>query len=107
MADDRPTNGTVRWRDLDERDQRLRSNHAQDMDKFEASVRERLDKAHLYHTDLATTQTGAIASLAERVRSVEDVINQQRGARNLVYALIGTNLLLAVATAVALFAALG
>ena len=38
------------------------------------------------------------SSLDERVDKVESVLDQQRGARNLVYALIGTNALLAIAT---------
>lgn len=94
------TNGYVRWRDLTEAEQRLRAEYATAHIAHEASVKERLDKAHVYHTELATTQTAAITGLDGRLDAVESVLDQQRGARNLVYALIGTNALLAVATGI-------
>ena len=54
------TNGYIRWRDLDEREQRI--------------------MLKLDH-------------LGDRVDTLEGVIDQQRGARALVYFLIGSNLL--------------
>jgi hypothetical protein len=98
MAGEEPPNGYVRWRDLTEREERLRRTAAEDFRHFEKGVNERLDKAHLYHTSMAETQNGSIKGLDTRVDAVESVLDQQRGARNLVYALIGTNALLAIAT---------
>ena len=98
--DEQPTNGQVRWRDLTETERRLRAEYVTAHQLHEATVKERLDKAHVYHTELASTQTQAITGLDARVDNVESVLDQQRGARNLVYALIGTNALLAIATGV-------
>lgn len=94
------SNGYLRWRDLYEAEQRLRAEYIAAHQIHEANVKERLDKAHVYHTELAATQTQAISNLDTRVDAVESVLDQQRGARNLVYALIGTNVLLAVGTVV-------
>jgi len=65
------TNGIPRWRDLDERDQRLRAEHK-----------------------------GDIVHLDKRMRALESVIDQQRGARSLVVFLIGSNLVLVLALSV-------
>ena len=100
MAVEGNGNGSIRWRDLTDAEQRLRAERIEALRLHQAEVRERLDKAHVYHTELAATQSAAITGLDTRVDAVESVLDQQRGARNLVYALIGTNALLAIATAV-------
>ena len=98
-----PSNGYVRWRDINALEGRLREEHDADLERLEGSVKERLDKAHDYHTGLAGVQTDAIDALIEWRREVDSVLNQQRGARNLAYALIGTNLLAVAAILYHLF----
>lgn len=105
------TNGYVRWRDLDERDQRLRHeaetkadkvalDAAQQREKALAELNTRFERGHEFWT--ASHQ-----GLADRVDRVESVLDQQRGARNLVYALIGSNLLLVVVSVVSVAHLLG
>ena len=64
MSDD-PTNGYVRWRDLED------------------TRRREVDAAKAYHD-----------AQNERLDAIESVLDQQRGAKSLVYGLIGSNLLL-------------
>lgn len=71
-------NGHVTWRDLENVNSRARAEHHESYRHLSAKI----DK------------------LATRVGQLESVIDQQRGAKNLVYALIGSNLLL---VAVSLF----
>lgn len=74
------TNGYVRWRDLDaHRETEAHARH---------QLEERMERKH--------------DALGERVNSLESVIDQQRGAKALVYLLIGSNLLAAVAVFVGL-----
>jgi hypothetical protein len=96
MAGETATNGYPRWRDLDERDQRIREHHDESIRRLEDSFTRSLDKAHQFHTDLAQKQNLSIGELLGRIDAVESVLDQQRGARNLVYGLIGSNILLAV-----------
>ena len=70
MSDDN-NGGYIRWRDLDQ--------HRE----TESAAR------HL----LADKIEQRISGVETRVNTLESVIDQQRGARALVYALIGTNLL--------------
>jgi hypothetical protein len=66
MGDD-PTNGYVRWRDLED------------------TRRREVDAAKALH-DVQDA----------RLDAIESVLDQQRGARSLVYGLIGSNILLVV-----------
>ncbi len=66
MSDD-PTNGYVRWRDLED------------------TRRREVDSAKEYHDRQDA-----------RLDAIESVLDQQRGARSLVYGLIGSNILLVV-----------
>jgi hypothetical protein len=94
------TNGYIRWRDLSDVEARLRAERTEQLLRQEHTIHERLEKAHRYHTQLADGQNMAIRSVADRVDAVESILDQQRGARNLVYALIGTNAILAIATGI-------
>lgn len=89
-------NGYPRWRDLDERERRLREDHDGDFQRFEDSIRHTLERAHTFHHDLAVEQGRSIEDLVKRIDAVESVLDQQRGARSLAYFLMGTNVLLAV-----------
>ena len=88
------TNGYVRWRDLDERENRVRTEMLAIHHAMDQNVKERLDKVNACQDHLE-----------DRLDKVESVLDQQRGARNLIVTLIGTNLLLAVGTGLALLAA--
>lgn len=100
---DQPVNGYVRWRDLDERDRRISLNHDADIVRIQDEFIRGMDRAHTFHTELAGSQSQLLSKLENRVDAVESVIDQQRGARNLVYGLIGTNILLAISAFVMMF----
>jgi len=93
------TNGNVKWRDLQDCENRFRE-ALKDLDRQTA---ERLRSAHGFHTDLNHDMLTKINGLEGRVDRLESVIDQLRGARNLVYALMGTNVLLAAAAVWAMF----
>ena len=94
MADERPTNGNgfARYRDVEA----LRHDHQREFDRLEASTAERFDRAHEFYSNAHADLLAAHGQLERRVNEVEAVIDQQRGARQLVYALIGSNVLLAL-----------
>ena len=96
MAGETTSNGYPRWRDYNELESRIRAERNTSIAKVESQFYDSLQKAHQYHTDLANSQTESIGGLLARVDAVESVLDQQRGARNLVYGLIGSNILLAV-----------
>lgn len=101
------TNGHVRWRDLDARDERLRKDYDESIRRLEASVQERFDRAHKYYSDAVADQMRVIGEVDERLDRVESVLDQMRGARNLIYALMGTNVILAVVGVVTILAFTG
>jgi hypothetical protein len=74
--------------------------------RLEDSIRKTLDRAHNFHVDLSDDQNKVIDDIDKRLDTVESVLDQQRGARNLVYALIGTNTMAAVIGAIAIATAL-
>ena len=60
----------------------------------EEEVRGRFSRAHDYHNDLNNDIIKEVDSLAERVDRIESILDQLRGARNLLYFVVGTNLLM-------------
>lgn len=80
-GDHPPDNGYIRWRDLDQ--------HRE----TEAAAR------HL----VADKMEQRMGGLEHRVNTMESVIDQQRGARAMVYALIGTNAAAIVIGLIAVF----
>lgn len=75
MSEGAPGDGLIRWRDLDQhREQEANARHA---------LNERWDIRH--------------QAIETRVNSIESVLDQQRGAKALIYFLIGSNLLAVVA----------
>jgi hypothetical protein len=85
-------NQYARQRDID----RLRDDFARSGERAERETAERFDRAHSFYLTAHGNLATEVAKLGERVDKVESVLDQQRGARNLVYALIGSNILLAV-----------
>jgi hypothetical protein len=126
MADEQHLpNGRPTWRDLQQSEERCREAIA----AHEASVTLRLDRAHgfandrldslLVKLDKAKQDSDAMAvrELAKshevhtaqerRLSEVESVLDQQRGAKALVYFLIGSNLMVLVGIIVAVVAVAG
>jgi hypothetical protein len=101
------TNGYVKWRDLEDRDRRLTEAMDKRLERAHNYANERLDqidadivavgaKVELTAEREVTKVHNVLGKMDDRVDKVESVLDQQRGARNLVYGLIGSNLLLVV-----------
>jgi hypothetical protein len=116
-----PPNGKPTWRDLQAAEDRCREAIA----AHETNIALRLDRAHGFANDRldalladmakaeADRDAMAIRELAKsaeihavqdgRIDRVESVLDQMRGAKNAVYTLIGSNVLLAAVTIYAVF----
>lgn len=64
--------------------------------QHEASVSERFQRAHTYHTDLNENIIREVDALSDRVDRIESVLDQLRGAKNLLYFVGIGNLLILV-----------
>jgi hypothetical protein len=82
------------WRDVE----LLRAQHQRELERVENETNHKLDRAHDFYSSAHYDLARVVDRLGERIDQVESVLDQQRGARNLVYGLIGTNILLAVMT---------
>lgn len=83
--------GLIRWRDLDqhrEAEARAREQHRDSMSNSLAALDERWSIRH--------------QALEARVNTIEAALDQQRGARALIYALVGSNALLVLSVVVGL-----
>jgi len=99
---DKNYGGFVRWQELTAMEERIRDIRDRELDtirndlhELDGSTKERFQSAHVFHTSLNSDMLSRIDRLEIRVDGIESVIDQVRGARNLVYALMGTNVLLA------------
>ena len=84
-------NGNVKWRDLDAREARI----IESLDK-------RLERAHVYANERLDATYDEVRSNGKRIDALESVIDQQRGARNLMFVLIGSNMLLVIIAVITL-----
>lgn len=102
MVEGTQTNGYVRWRDLDEREQRIRSYHDADIAKVEAMLDAKLMRGHDFFTQAIEEQKRCGDEVVKRIDAVESVLDQQRGAKALVVFLIGSNLALVITSVLSL-----
>lgn len=103
MPGDTGANGYVRWRDLEEHSRVAREELQEERHRLERRI-EKVESVSASAGKLIESRAQHEVGLAraihqgqeQRLNDVEAVLDQQRGAKNLVYALIGSNVLLAV-----------
>lgn len=92
MSEGAPGDGLIRWRDLDqhrEAEARAIEQHRDTVANSLSALDERWSIRH--------------QAIESRVNSIEAVLDQQRGAKALIYFLIGSNLLAVLAVAWGVF----
>jgi len=110
------TNGYVKWRELDERLRREADELNKRLDRAHNYANERLDTIDTDIVSLGAKldtaverETGkvhvSLGKLDGRVDDVESSLDQMRGARALVYFLIGSNLMVVVGLIIAVLIA--
>lgn len=62
--------------------------------EHEEEVRGRFERAHGYHKGENDSIKKDLDDLCGRVDNIESILDQLRGARNLLYFVVGTNLLM-------------
>lgn len=93
------TNGKPGWRDLHEAEARVMSA----LKDHQSETEGRFTRAHDYHNDLNDNLIGEIGDIRDRVDRIEAVLDQLRGAKNLLLFAVGTNLIAVVAFAYTIF----